>query len=313
MGNLTDHYIKEFLAESSFKVQTVLNNDSSYPKISIVTPSYNQAEFLERTIVSILNQNYPNLEYIVIDGGSNDGSVEIIRKYEKYLTYWVSEKDLGQSHALNKGFRICTGDLIGWQNSDDIYLPGAFHELAGVASTFNNYDIYYSNHLYIGQDDRVVYKIYFVPPSWRFMEYYHKFRGMNLCTQATFFRKKVLDTVGLIDESLQIAMDVDFFLRCMLLKMQAYYCKAFWGAIRMHGRAKTQIFDRNGKEVRAEREYVERKHNLYRGKFLPLINSGLAVWRTLLLIKSGGFGETCKLRLLNKVKVACGPFGALNG
>lgn len=96
------------------------------PKLSIVTPSFNQGHFLEETILSVLNQNYPNLEYIVIDGGSADNSVEIIKKYSSHITYWVSERDRGQVEALNKGLARATGDLFAFINSDDVYLPGAF-------------------------------------------------------------------------------------------------------------------------------------------------------------------------------------------
>src|SRR4051812_45214192 len=102
----------------------------AYPRISIVTPSCNQAAYLEETIRSVLLQGYPNLEYFVIDGGSTDGSIDIIRKYEAWITGWVSEADRGQSHAINKGFQRCTGDLITFQNSDDYYLPGAFEDAA---------------------------------------------------------------------------------------------------------------------------------------------------------------------------------------
>ncbi|MCL0037598.1 glycosyltransferase [Thermodesulfovibrionales bacterium] len=108
MKKFTSKEIKDFVSKPLFNEEVVLNKDTSWPKVSIVTLSYNQAEFLERTIFSVLNQNYPNLEYIIIDGGSTDGSVEIIKKYEKYLAYWVSEKDKGQSDAINKGFQKST-------------------------------------------------------------------------------------------------------------------------------------------------------------------------------------------------------------
>jgi len=109
-----------------------------YPKISIVTPSFNQAEYLEQTIRSVLDQNYPNLEYVIIDGGSTDGSVEIIKKYAHQLTYWVSEKDAGQYDAINKGFSHTTGDIMGWINSSDIYYPWTFSIIAEIFEGHNN-------------------------------------------------------------------------------------------------------------------------------------------------------------------------------
>ena len=101
-----------------------------WPKISIVTPSYNQAEYLEQTIRSVLLQRYPNLEYIIMDGGSTDGSVEIIRKYQEWITFWTSEEDQGQTDAIQKGFSRSTGSILAWLNSDDIYFPGALVAMA---------------------------------------------------------------------------------------------------------------------------------------------------------------------------------------
>jgi hypothetical protein len=116
--------------EESPQLPERMDDGREWPRISIVTPSYNQGQFVEETIRSILLQGYPNLEYIVIDGGSKDESVEIIRKYEPWLTYWVSEPDRGQSHAINKGMTRTTGELVAWLNSDDLYLQNAFARVA---------------------------------------------------------------------------------------------------------------------------------------------------------------------------------------
>jgi glycosyltransferase involved in cell wall biosynthesis len=117
-----------------------------FPKISIVTPSFNQGNFIEQTILSIIKQDYPNLEYIIIDGGSTDNTLDVIKKYEKYLKYWVSEPDNGQSHALNKGFSIATGEIYAYINSDDCLYPGTLLE---VAKAFNNSRIK-KNLLFVG-------------------------------------------------------------------------------------------------------------------------------------------------------------------
>jgi glycosyltransferase involved in cell wall biosynthesis len=118
--------------QNTLEAENILPDCSSWPKISIVTPSYNHATFIEATIRSVLLQGYPNFEYIIIDGGSTDGTVDIINKYEEHLTYWVSEKDAGQYDAINKGFAKSTGDIMFWLNSDDMLCPWAFHVAATV-------------------------------------------------------------------------------------------------------------------------------------------------------------------------------------
>src|SRR5512142_3420630 len=110
----------------------MMNPLSTNPRVSIITPSYNQAQFLEASIQSVLQQDYPNIEYIVADGGSKDNSVEIIKKYQDHLAWWVSEKDKGHADALNKGFSHATGEILAWLNSDDVYYPDAVAEAVAV-------------------------------------------------------------------------------------------------------------------------------------------------------------------------------------
>jgi glycosyltransferase involved in cell wall biosynthesis len=127
-------------------------------KVSIVTPSYNQGEFLERTIESVINQEYPNIEYIIIDGGSNDESVEIIKKFEPKIDYWHSKPDRGQSDAINTGFSRAKGDLLCWLNSDDTLNPGAINHVVNIYVK-NKFDFYYSDADLIDCEDRVIKRI----------------------------------------------------------------------------------------------------------------------------------------------------------
>ncbi|MFC2029462.1 glycosyltransferase family 2 protein [Chloroflexota bacterium] len=110
--------------------QDTMSDGSPWPCISIVTPSYNQGDFIEETIRSVLLQGYPNLEYVIMDGGSTDGTLETVREYEPWLAHWTSEPDRGQADAINKGFRLATGSLLGWMNSDDLFTPSSFRDLA---------------------------------------------------------------------------------------------------------------------------------------------------------------------------------------
>jgi glycosyltransferase involved in cell wall biosynthesis len=203
-----------------------------------VTPSYNQAAFLERTILSILNQNYPNLEYIIIDGGSTDGSVDIIRKYEKSIAFWVSEKDPGQSAAINKGFRMSTGDLVAWQNSDDIYLAGAFEKVAEAYVKYPEEDVYFGNILLTDKDDNLIKELRFVPFSLDHLIY----SGWNLSSQATFWKRECFDRIGYLNESYDVLFDLDWFIRLGAYGSRFKFIRSLLGAYRIHELSKFTRF-----------------------------------------------------------------------
>lgn len=130
--------------------------NEEFVKISVVIPSFNQGEFIERTLCSVFDQNYPNIEIIVVDGGSSDSSVEIIRKYEKHLSYWHSRKDSGQSNAINFGFRKATGRFKTWLNSDDVFMPGALYKVNEFIHCYPDCRWFSGNTLWIDRNDRIL-------------------------------------------------------------------------------------------------------------------------------------------------------------
>lgn len=185
----------------------------NFPKISIVIPSYNQGKYLEETILSIVKQQYPNLEVFVIDGDSNDNSVEVIKKYEQHLSWWVSEKDKGQSDALNKGLMKATGEIITWINSDDLLLPGSLHKAAAHFSDLPEVTGLIHGGVVMFKENHVLEERFtYLTPC---LESY--LSGMAFSQPSAFFRKKYLDRVGLLDTDLHYGMDYDLFMRLSLV------------------------------------------------------------------------------------------------
>lgn len=207
------------------------------PKITIVTPSLNQGKYLESTICSILDQGYTNLEYIIIDGGSNDGSVDIIKKYDRYINYWITESDGGQSEAINKGLIRATGKFITWVNSDDMLEPGI---LAKIPAQFNDENVGLVFGRSISFGDNLTDKL----SSEISDELYPKILGKVAFPQpASFFRREVLLRFGLLDESLHYGMDYDLFVR-IALNYEVVYFDRIVSRNRFHPESKSvsQVF-----------------------------------------------------------------------
>lgn len=240
MRRFTSEQIRDFVSEPRFGVEAAHMGDSAWPKISVVTPSRNQAAFLERTILSVLNQRYPNLEFIVVDGGSTDGSTGILRKYERQLARWVSEPDEGQSDALNKGFAMATGDLVAWQNSDDIYLPGALETVAKAFRERPGHDVYFGNMVTLDPEDRVLREHRYTPFSVKCLLY----DGWNITNQSAFFRREIVRRYP-FRKQLEYAMDGDFFVRVGRGGKSFRFIHAFLGALRIHRSAKGETISRS--------------------------------------------------------------------
>lgn len=185
----------------------------NFPRISIIIPSYNQGRFLEETILSIIDQQYPNLELFVVDGGSTDNSINIIKKYEHNLAWWVSEKDKGQSEAINKGLKKATGELVSWVNSDDLLMPGSLQVISSnFISAPGQIGLIHGGAIVFDEDKIKETRLTYQSPN---KEAY--LGGMVFPQPAAFFRRNMVERVGYLDEQLHYGMDYDLFLRLALV------------------------------------------------------------------------------------------------
>ncbi len=207
--------------------------NSDLPLVSIVTPSFNQARFLEDTLRSVLSQDYPRLEYIVIDGGSIDGSVEIIARYADRLAYWESVPDRGQVDAINKGLRRARGEIVAWLNSDDLYMAGAVRQAVEALQAHPEAGMVYADGLMVDNQARLLDQ--------------HRYRGYSLldllCFEVllqptVFMRREVLESVGYLRPDFDLILDHDLWVR-MVAERPAVHVSSFWAVERTHEEAKT--------------------------------------------------------------------------
>jgi glycosyltransferase involved in cell wall biosynthesis len=212
------------------------------PKISIVTPSLNQGKYLEKTILSILEQNYPNLEHIVIDGGSTDGTLDVIKKYEKYLKYWVSQPDTGQANAINKGLKKATGDLLTWLNSDDYYMPGALRKFAEAYSKNPQAGVFVGIGNVVDGAGKILYSLE-PKPVMDLHTLYYWMSGGNFLQPSSVFTKAAWDVYGPLDETFHVAFDVDLWLRMAKRGVEFMVINELLSIALSHENAKTTAFE----------------------------------------------------------------------
>ncbi|WP_080056067.1 glycosyltransferase family 2 protein [Spirosoma aerolatum] len=255
--------LRSFVTQPYSPSVTANPSQSNYPKLTVVTPSFNQAHYLERTILSVLNQKYPNLEYFIIDGGSTDGSLDIIKKYEPYLAGWVSEKDRGQTDAINKGFRQATGDYVAFQNSDDVFAPNAFSRVAEAWRNAPDTDVFFGD-MYITDEDDVILEEMRAPDFCLACQIYE---GMQVFNQSLFMRRTRLEQIGYLDESLRFVIDYEIVARLgVQADVRFRHVDGFWGGFRIQPDAKSSTIAGS---------VGLQEHQLVKMKYQPMLTSSL--------------------------------------
>jgi glycosyltransferase involved in cell wall biosynthesis len=234
-------------------------------KISIITPSYNQGNFIEDCILSVLNQGHLNFEHIIIDAQSSDNTISILKKYPHLI--WISEKDNGQSHALNKGLNLASGEIIGWLNSDDMYCPGVFSKIENIFEESGEIDWIVGNQYKVFQESNMVLKMPFKEISFASIS-----RNCDILrTQSAFYRKCILNKVGGFDEKFHFVMDYDLWIK-LSRHSNPLNIKDYVSIFRVHNSQKTS-FVNSFKQIR-ELKVIFLRENLFVG-FLNKILSFL--------------------------------------
>jgi glycosyltransferase involved in cell wall biosynthesis len=241
----------KYLKLITHKEKFVNENMNKLPKISIVTPSYNQGQFIERTIKSVLDQKYSNLEYIVVDGGSNDNTIKILKKYSSKLR-WVSEKDKGQTDAINKGIRMSTGEIISYLNSDDVYEPGSFKIIADYFINNPEAMLVYGKGKHIDKGDEFI-EDYPSKPT----DYLGLHPTCSICQPTAFWKRELIEEIGYFDMSLKYAMDYDYWIRTSM-KYPLNYIYKYLGSTRFYKETKT-----SGQRSKVHREIIEVQKRYY--------------------------------------------------
>ena len=229
-------------------------NGGELPKISVVTPSFNQGQYIEATIKSVLEQGYPNVEYIIMDGGSTDGTVGIIEKYSEHLAYWVSEPDEGQTDALIKGFDRASGDILCWLCSDDLFEPGALREVAQIFAEHRDWQVVYGDSLWMDGEGRPIRpkkEIGFNHFIWMYDYNY-------LPQPSTFWRRGIYEQVGGLDAQMNLAMDADLWAR-FAERTTLHHVSRTWSRMRYYPEQKN----------RRLRARSDEEDALIRSRYLP--------------------------------------------
>jgi len=246
--------------EESPQIPDTMSDGSPWPKISIVTPSLNQGQYIEETIRSVLLQGYPDLEYIIIDGGSTDDSVKIINKYEKWMTYWSSEPDRGQSHAINKGFIRSTGKIIAWLNSDDLYLQKSLNKVATYFTISRSVRSLCGNLLIVDDCSRIIDRVTFNTAISRD----NLFDPMSCPQPACFWDRTILDDIGLLNEEMHYVFDMEYWIR-ITLRYKLYLINEDLAALRHYQNTKTMM-----KAMEMHLEKLHMYNTLYDSYKLPM-------------------------------------------